>query len=55
MGRNVELNFYKYIRPEQKFTSFEALKAQIAEILESGKNWFQEEKELVKTLSFGKK
>lgn len=55
MGRNVELIFYKYIRPEQKFTSFEALKAQIRRDIESGKNWFQEEKELVKTLSFGKK
>ena len=50
MGRNVELIFYKYIRPEQKFTSFEALKAQIRRDIESGKNWFQEEKRAGKKL-----
>ena len=54
-GQKCRVDFYKYIRPEQKFTSFEALKAQIRRDIESGKNWFQEEKELVKTLSFGKK
>ena len=54
-GQKCRVDFYKYIRPEQKFTSFEALKAQIRRDIESGKNWFQEEKELVKTLSFDKK
>lgn len=54
-GQKCRVDFYKYIRPEQKFTSFEALKAQIRRDIESGKKWFQEEKELVKTLSFGKK
>ena len=42
-GQECRVDFYKYIRPEQKFTSFEALKAQIRRDIESGKNWFQEE------------
>lgn len=43
-GQNCTVDFYKYIRPEQKFASFEALKAQIRKDIEVGKAYFQEEK-----------
>ena len=43
-GQNCTVDFYKYIRPEQKFASFEALKAQIRKDIEAGKAYFQEEK-----------
>lgn len=43
-GQNCTVDFYKFIRPEQKFASFEALKAQIRKDIEAGKAYFQEEK-----------
>lgn len=43
-GQNCTVDFYKFIRPEQKFASFEALKAQIRKDIEAGKVYFQEEK-----------
>ena len=43
-GQNCTVDFYKFIRPEQKFASFEALKAQIRKDIEIGKAYFQEEK-----------
>lgn len=43
-GQNCTVDFYKFIRPEQKFASFEALKAQIRKDIEVGKAYFQEEK-----------
>ena len=43
-GQNCTVDFYKFIRPEQKFASFEALKAQIRKDIEVGKVYFQEEK-----------
>ena len=43
-GQNCTVDFYKYIRPEQKFASFEALKAQIRKDIEAGKAYFQKEK-----------
>ena len=42
-GRECTVDFYKYTRPEQKFTSFEALKAQIRKDIQSGKDYFQNE------------
>lgn len=43
-GQNCTVDFYKFIRPEQKFASFEALKAQIRKDIEAGKAYFQKEK-----------
>ena len=43
-GQNCTVDFYKFIRLEQKFASFEALKAQIRKDIEAGKAYFQEEK-----------
>ena len=43
-GQNCTVDFYKFIRPEQKFASFEALKAQIRKDIDAGKAYFQEEK-----------
>ena len=43
-GQNCTVDFYKFLRPEQKFASFEALKAQIRKDIEVGKAYFQEEK-----------
>lgn len=44
-GQNCTVDFYKFIRPEQKFASFEALKAQIRKDIEAGKAYFQEKKQ----------
>lgn len=41
-GQDCVVEFYKFIRPEQKFNSFEALKAQIRRDIETGKAYFQE-------------
>ena len=49
-GQECTVDFYKYTRPEQKFTSFEALKAQIRKDIQSGKELFSEENSLQKTL-----
>ena len=54
-GRECTVDFYKYTRPEQKFTSFEALKAQIRKDIQSGKEYFQNENILQKTLRFESK
>ena len=42
-GQKCTVDFYKFIRPEQKFASFEALKAQIRKDIETGKAYFQQE------------
>ncbi|MBU5482423.1 bifunctional riboflavin kinase/FAD synthetase [Blautia sp. MSJ-19] len=39
-GEKCVVDFYKFIRPEQKFASFEALKAQIRRDIETGKDYF---------------
>lgn len=44
-GQRCIVDFYKFIRPEQKFASFEALKAQIRKDIETGKNYFHRESE----------
>ena len=49
-GQQCRVDFYKFIRPEQKFASFEALKTQICKDIETGKEYFQQ-----KTLASGKK
>ena len=54
-GRECTVDFYKYTRPEQKFTSFEALKAQIRKDIQSGKEYFQNENISQKTLRFESK
>ena len=54
-GRECTVDFYKYTRPEQKFTSFEELKAQIRKDIQSGKEYFQNENILQKTLRFESK
>ena len=40
-GRNCTVQFKKFLRPEHKFSSFEALKAQIARDIEKGRKFFQ--------------
>ena len=54
-GRECTVDFYKYTRPEQKFTSFEALKAQIRKDIQSGKEYFLNENISQKTLRFESK
>lgn len=40
-GRSCKVEFYKFVRPEQRFASFEALKAQIRKDIETGKRYFE--------------
>lgn len=40
-GCSCRVDFYKFVRPEQRFASFEALKAQIRNDIEIGKKYFE--------------
>lgn len=40
-GRRCRVDFYKFVRPEQRFASFEALKAQIRKDIETGRRYFE--------------
>lgn len=42
-GKDCRVDFYKFIRPEQKFSSFETLKIQISKDIEIGKRYFETE------------
>lgn len=39
-GQKVQMEFYKYLRPERKFPSFDALKAEIAHNVEQTRDYF---------------
>ena len=40
-GRNCTVQFKKFLRPEHKFPSFEALKAQISKDIGKGRDFFK--------------
>ena len=39
-GQDCVVDFYRFLRPEKKFPSFEALKSQIARDIQAGKDYF---------------
>ena len=41
-GQKIRMEFYKYLREEKKFPSFDALKAEIAHNVEQTREYFAE-------------
>lgn len=43
-GQEAEVKFYRYLRPELKFSSLEELKIQMMRDIQTGKEYFQQKK-----------
>ena len=46
-GENIEVELHSFLRPEMKFDSLEALKAQLKEDMEAGRCWHTKYKESI--------